>query len=171
MDHLKRTVLPPASRRPEGEFARESEAVARPPVTGPGALRFPKEGWHSSRLDVLIAFIGLCFADILIRTRGFPFLWRTVKGCRISRREAPPETIERICDSVDRACSYRIRRSLCLQRSALTTCLLRRHGVSAQMVIGCRVLPFQGHAWVEVDGAVVNDKQMVRGLYSELDRC
>jgi transglutaminase superfamily protein len=41
---------------------------------------------------------------------------------------------------------------LCLQRSAATTLLLRRHGWDAEMVIGAKLLPFQSHAWVEVNG-------------------
>jgi hypothetical protein len=46
---------------------------------------------------------------------------------------------------------------LCLQRSVVTVRVLRRHGINAEVVIGCRPAPFVGHAWVEVDGRVVND--------------
>jgi hypothetical protein len=46
---------------------------------------------------------------------------------------------------------------LCLQRSVCLVRLLRAHGVSARFVIGYRPVPFLSHAWVEVDGRVVND--------------
>jgi hypothetical protein len=39
------------------------------------------------------------------------------------------------------------------------------------MVIGAQQLPFKAHAWVEVDGRVVNDKQHVPEMYAVLNRC
>jgi len=50
-------------------------------------------------------------------------------------------------------------------------CLLKRYGVPAQMIIGAQQVPFKAHAWVEVDGRVVNDKAYMRELYAVLDRC
>jgi hypothetical protein len=59
---------------------------------------------------------------------------------------------------------------LCLQRSAATACLLKRCGIPAQMVIGAQQMPFKAHAWVEVDGRVVNDKPYMTEIYAVLDR-
>jgi hypothetical protein len=59
----------------------------------------------------------------------------------------------------------------CLQRSAATTLLLRRYGKKAEMVIGAQFLPFKAHAWVEIDGAVVNDKPYMLEVYRPLERC
>ena len=39
------------------------------------------------------------------------------------------------------------------------------------MVIGAKQMPFKAHAWVEVDGRVVNDKRYMPELYGVLDRC
>jgi hypothetical protein len=39
------------------------------------------------------------------------------------------------------------------------------------MIIGVQLLPFLGHAWVEVAGRVVNDKPYVAEIYSVLARC
>jgi hypothetical protein len=39
------------------------------------------------------------------------------------------------------------------------------------MIIGAQLLPFKAHAWVEVDGRVVNDKSYTREMYQVLDRC
>ena len=59
---------------------------------------------------------------------------------------------------------------LCLQRSVCAVRLLRSHGVAARLVIGYRPSPFFSHAWVEVDGRVVNSspayKTRLRVLYS-----
>ena len=61
--------------------------------------------------------------------------------------------------------------ALCQQRSAATACLLRKCGVPAQLVIGAQQMPFKAHAWVEVDGRVVNDKPYTPEMYGVLDRC
>ena len=49
--------------------------------------------------------------------------------------------------------------------------LLRRHGYEAAMLIGAQMLPFKSHAWVEVNGNVVNDKPYMHEIYQVLERC
>jgi hypothetical protein len=39
------------------------------------------------------------------------------------------------------------------------------------MVIGVQGAPFRAHAWVELEGRVVNDKPYMRDIYSVLDQC
>jgi hypothetical protein len=39
------------------------------------------------------------------------------------------------------------------------------------MVLGAQMLPFKSHAWVEVDGIVVNDKPYMLEIYQVLERC
>lgn len=76
-----------------------------------------------------------------------------------------------LCHAMDLACVFWLKRVLCLQRSAATTILLRRHGWSAEMVIGAQLLPFQSHAWVEIQGRVVNDRPYVTEIFQVLERC
>ena len=119
-----------------------------------------------------IAFIGFFATDFLLKILGFSYLYRTVKRWPVRRKQTPTcETILRVCSAVDTAATYYFKRAWCLQRSALTVCLLRTQGVPAHLVIGCRKFPFYGHAWVEVGGKVVNDDDSVQGLYTVLDRC
>ena len=121
--------------------------------------------------SVSLAFLALAAADVIIKLAGFNRLYRTVKQWPISKNGSNDrEIIASICASVDRATTYYPRHALCLQRSAVATCLLRRQGVSAEMVIGCRKMPFHSHAWVEVDGEVVNDKKKVSQFYKILAR-
>jgi prolyl oligopeptidase len=80
-------------------------------------------------------------------------------------------TPEQACEAVDMACVLYFKNVLCLQRSAATALVLRRHGFAARLVIGAGILPFKSHAWVELDGMVVNDKSYIPELYRELDRC
>jgi hypothetical protein len=48
---------------------------------------------------------------------------------------------------------------LCLHRSIALVGVMRRHGLRARLVVAYRPAPFTAHAWVEVDGRVVNDSQ------------
>ncbi len=77
----------------------------------------------------------------------------------------------RICIwAVDEACVWYVKRAPCLQRSAVATRLLRRHGVPAELVIGYRPIPFESHAWVEVGGQIVNDRPQYKKFFAVLER-
>jgi Transglutaminase-like superfamily len=118
---------------------------------------------------VLRAYVELLLVDMLLARRGFPLVYERVKnsGLRNDRSQGERE----VCRSVDLACVFYFKQVRCLQRAAATTILLRNAGVVAEMVIGVRQCPFRSHAWVEVDGRVVNDKPYTPELYAVLDRC
>lgn len=77
---------------------------------------------------------------------------------------------ERICGALANAMTLYWRRVHCLQRSAAATRLLRRYGWDAHLIIGYRPVPFFSHAWVEVDGRVVNDSPAYKRQLHVLDR-
>ncbi len=120
---------------------------------------------------VLKAYWNLMFFDLYLARDNFGDLYSKVRNCPIDRRPPHPDAVERICSAVNMACIWYWKEVLCLQRSAATTCLLKRHGVAAQMVIGAQQLPFKAHAWVEIDCRVVNDKPYTPEMYVVLDRC
>jgi hypothetical protein len=62
-----------------------------------------------------------------------------------------------LCDAVLTATCLYWKPVLCLQHSVCLARLLRARGVRARLIIGYRAVPFFSHAWVEVDGRVVND--------------
>lgn len=68
-------------------------------------------------------------------------------------------------------CAWYPKQALCLQRSFVTTYLLRKHGIAAQMVLGAQKLPFKAHAWVEVDGRAINERSNAQATYAIWDRC
>jgi transglutaminase superfamily protein len=117
------------------------------------------------------ALIGLTVFDSLLLVRNFATLHRIVRNWKSSAMKASPNTAERICDAVNLACSWYPKRALCLQRSAVTTCLLRSYGIAAEMVIGAQKLPFKAHAWVEVAGRAVNERTDVQTIYGIWERC
>ena len=119
----------------------------------------------------LRAYLKLIHFDLYLTRGNFAALYNKVRKCPIGKTIDTTERVQRVCAAVDLACVWYWKEVLCLQRSAATACLLRRYGVSAQMMIGAQQMPFRAHAWVEVDGLVVNDKPYVREMYTLLDRC
>lgn len=117
------------------------------------------------------ALIGLIAFDVFGFGRSFVRVHKLVGGWRIAQRTASAGTVDGVCKAVNCACVWYPRRVLCLQRSAVMTCLLRSCGVPAQMVIGAQKLPFKAHAWTEVSGCVIDERRDVQNIYGVWDRC
>ena len=149
-----------------------------PAQTGP---TFPWYGHQDSsarpapkRSTILFAIAGLTLFDCILSALSLEFLCRSVKAwplrspLRLKERRDQSMLIGEICSAVEKACVWYPKKALCLQRSAVTTCILRSFGVPARMVVGVRPLPFLAHAWVEAEGSVVNDFPNVRKFYRML---
>jgi hypothetical protein len=159
----------------ELEIARDSEFTDPPQQSSQGSPHpsFPWYGQVSSdsgpkpkMTTVLSALVGLIVFDAILSLLSLKSMCLCVRSWPVKRpRHADPCVISRVCGAVARACVWYPRRTLCLQRSAVTTCLLRTYGISAQMMIGVRPMPFLAHAWVEADGSVINDWPRVKKFY------
>ncbi|GGG86413.1 lasso peptide biosynthesis B2 protein [Edaphobacter dinghuensis] len=108
--------------------------------------------------------------DLVSRTFGF-------KGTRFCLRKSVSSphspssfTSAGIVQAVKTASVLYFKDVWCLQRSIVTTYLLRRHGFPGELVIGATFMPQVTHAWVEIDGTVVNDKPYVIHRYQVLER-
>jgi hypothetical protein len=124
-------------------------------------------------MSVLVfkAYGKLIYFDLYLARRNFSALHQRVRNYPVRKKPPGPQTVEEICSAMDMACIWYWKEALCLQRSAATACLLRECGVQAQLVIGAQQMPFKAHAWVEVEGQVVNDKPYMHEMYAVLDRC
>lgn len=122
-------------------------------------------------LLVLKAYLQLVRFDFYLARGNFTALHTKVRKCPVRVATKVPHAIEKICAAADLACIWYWKEVLCLQRSAATACLLKSRGIQAEMVIGAQQMPFKAHAWVEVDGRVVNDKPYTPEMYAVLDRC
>lgn len=120
---------------------------------------------------VLRAYLMLMQFDLYLARGNFKALHHKVREYPISKMPTALNAVEHICAAIDMACIWYWKEVLCLQRSAATTCLLKRHGIAAQMVVGAQKMPVKAHAWVEVNGRVVNDKPYMREIYAVLDQC
>jgi hypothetical protein len=121
---------------------------------------------------VIEGWLLLLYFEFIMRFRGFKALNEIVRNEEVgpTRTPRPPGSVD-LCRAMDLACVFYFKQAMCLQRSAATTFLLRRHGLEAEMVIGAQIVPFKSHAWVEIEGAVVNDKPYMSDIYQVLERC
>lgn len=109
--------------------------------------------------------------DILSALCRFQTIYSTVRDWKVNRTTEASDLIEKVCMAVNYACAWYPKQALCLQRSFVTTYLLRQRGVAAQMVLGAQKLPFKAHAWVEVDGQAINERSNVQATYAVWDKC
>jgi hypothetical protein len=133
-------------------------------VAGAERQRLP-----SSALLIAGALLEFILYDV--RARLFGFSGAIAMLDRVPRHAAAEpareaELVARVVRAVATAATLYWSHAQCLQRSIAVTRLLRRYGLSAKLAIGYRMDPFISHAWVEVDGRVVNDAS---GLQRQLN--
>jgi len=119
---------------------------------------------------MILAWFRIAVIDMIMALRGFPAVHRFVGGIPLRRRSDPRPAAD-LVRIVDRAAIHYPRELRCLRRSAAITWMLRRHGHPAELVVGASIIPFFAHAWVELDGRVINDDETtVRARYAVLER-
>ena len=86
--------------------------------------------------------------------------------------EAPIEEARRVERMVAAAAREGLHKGNCLERSLTLWWLLRRRGLNGQLRIGVRKTEgkFEAHAWIEFDGAVLNDVGEVHRHYKPFER-
>jgi hypothetical protein len=123
------------------------------------------------RLWLVLRALGelACF-DLVYAVRGFRGVHRPLVGYSAAHIRHDVAITDAVCVAVATASCFYWKPVLCLQRSVCAVRMLRRYGVPARLVIGYRPVPFLSHAWVEVDGRVVNDspayQQRLRVLHA-----
>ena len=116
-------------------------------------------------------WLWLLYFEYLMSVRGFGRVVTAVRSQRTCSAHVRNLGDATLCHAMDLACVFYFKRVLCLQRSAATVVLLRRCGWNAELVIGAQLLPFQSHAWVEIQNRIVNDKPYVHEMFQVLERC
>jgi hypothetical protein len=129
------------------------------------------------RLVVVRAAIMLSLTAAGLRVLGFP-RWRRVLEKFVAN--VPPATagaasrlalareVTRLAEKAERRGPLRPN---CLERSLVLWWLLRRRGLPAELRIGARKEDsrFEAHAWVELEGQVLNDSETVHKHFSRFD--
>ena len=110
-----------------------------------------------------LLFIRVCWellrCELVLSVGGFPGLYKGLnRKIRTTGHPGRREVWESaLCQAVDIVSACYWKRILCLERSVITARVMHSYGISAEVVIGYAFAPFFSHAWVEVDGRVVND--------------
>ncbi len=120
---------------------------------------------------ILRAYMGLIAHDLFMSRHDFASLHRRVRNFPLRRVAADANATNIVSFALEVACCFYPKQALCLQRSAVLVKLLRAKGVSAHMTIGVQKLPFRAHAWVEVDGQIINDRLASREDFLVLEVC
>jgi len=141
------------------------------PVCVDTASENSSENIRLSSRETFTAFVGLLAFDLLLKFAGFRYLIKRVESWpTVEPHTTDHEICRRVRAMVDRAQMYYPKKAMCLQHSAVVTCLLRRRGVPAQMVLAAQEFPPKAHAWSEVLNEVVSDSPSVKTKYRELRR-
>ena len=130
---------------------------------------------HREQKILLAAVIELPLMAFVLKLMGFRRVQNILLrfGARKPRNRiggAPASTVEaqNIEKLVSAAVNEGIYRANCLERSLTLWWLLRREGISSQLKIGVRKAKdkLEAHAWIEVNGSVLNDDPAVQANYS-----
>ena len=130
------------------------------------------------RMLILRAALILPMTEIGLRTFGFQ-RWKTLM-VKFSLPVHPPpslsagvqlETAMRTVRAVRSVELHSLTSPNCLERSMTLWWMLRRAGVDGELHIGARKqgARFEAHAWVELEGQVLNDSTEVHQHYTRFD--
>lgn len=117
------------------------------------------------------ALFGLIAYDLMLLVGKFKTVRGLVGRWKIASRTATNDLTDQIAHAVNLACIWYPKQVLCLQRASVTVCLMRGHGLPAQLVLGAQKTPFAAHAWVEVQGQAINERSNVQAKYTVWERC
>jgi hypothetical protein len=131
---------------------------------------WPKNiSWVRRASTFILAYVDLLYLDIQMR-RGFKVVRGVVARTPVASRQVDYDALTLVRVAVRDACIFYIKPAHCLQRSSAVARMLRRRGISADLVIGYHAKPVGYHAWVEIDHRVVWDHRPNLAFYHAADR-
>jgi hypothetical protein len=122
-------------------------------------------------LVIFEAYVRLIAHDAFMSRHDLAALHQQVRSFQLKTTKPSAEATNLVSHALDVACVFYPKQALCLQRSSVLVRMLRKRGIPAKMVIGAQKLPFKAHAWVEVDGQIVNDRLASREKFLVLEVC
>lgn len=132
------------------------------------------ERWLLGQTQVVVLLVALG-----LRLRGYgrlkALLERTSPLGDAGRRDAGSgsglgERVQRVAEVVDISLRRGPFGGTCLERSLTLWWLLRRRGVESRLRFGVRrEEEFEAHAWVEIDGVILNDQSEPDSHFAPID--
>jgi hypothetical protein len=129
--------------------------------------RLPLKDNIKTRLSwaVLKAFVTLTKVHWMIKISGFYRLINWIQKAGNSKRSFIHPTIdqmEALVNTLNQACLLYPKRTKCLEWASTLTLLSLQRGWLCTLNIGAQNYPFLSHAWAEVNGTVIADKQILK---------
>jgi hypothetical protein len=137
-----------------------SEPARRPPRPRPGWLQLPKaERRATLATAVLVPIFHVLVRVIVYRRTMAAAEWTATRWPFRRPSSQPTETIECLRLATARVQRYSPLPGNCLSRSLASWWSLRRRGLAPDLRLGVSLAggDFAAHAWVELEGRVLND--------------
>ena len=123
------------------------------------------DAWTAGR-----AWLGLLWVDLALRSRPFPQLQAWARHPSKPSGKQDLRRGRRLAELVSTAARHHLYPMTCLRRSLVLQRMLREEGFAADLCIGVRKDKgnLQAHAWVEVDGQPVGEREQVTEEYQAM---
>ncbi|SRR5579883_857828 len=118
---------------------------------------------------IVEAYARLLWYDVFMSRHDLAALCHKIKRIPLRSRVKSRFCTTDIDSALSTACAFYPRQVLCLQHSAVLVQMLRARGSAAKLVIGTQTLPFKAHAWVEMNGEILNDRLASRETFQILE--
>ena len=112
------------------------------------------------------AWLTLYRSHSIIKNKGIQGLITALNFKTKINKDGPsylkPNEIDRLCYTLDKACLWYPKKSLCLVYAFALMQLLQKRHCPATFLIGVQTMPFYAHAWVEIQSQVINDNPQLK---------
>lgn len=139
-------------------------------------INFLEERWikpttgktKTNLIKLLITYVKIRKCESILTGGGFygvmEYLHRERKN--IKHEQGDVVFNESVMHHLNKAYPYSKNKSNCLTYSFCLASMLTRKSFNAKLIIGVRTKPFFSHAWVEINGVVINDDANIRNKLS-----
>lgn len=117
------------------------------------------------RLKKYLLLFSVLYASKQITKKGIPWICLHCKNTDCDNRYSEQEKAAIINNTISRLSevfNFNIFKTDCLTFSYVLKKMIESEKIRAKLVIGVRTQPFYSHAWVEVDGNIINDDKSLR---------
>ncbi|MEO9635797.1 MAG: lasso peptide biosynthesis B2 protein [Parasphingorhabdus sp.] len=125
-----------------------------------------------SRITVLQYIVLVPITELCLRTIGLKSTWQALNATtnnKPQRSNVPRSEVLQSLASLKQAMQITPMENKCLARSLVFWWQLKRKGVNATLNIGVsKKKIFKAHAWLEIDGQILNAGKHVRERYKSI---
>lgn len=123
----------------------------------------------SMRAATAKLYLRLMVLHLCIRSGSFWLITRIVTDYPASD-SSDHASASTVANALSRVCRYYPTQVLCLQRSAVLTLCLRDCSFPASLVMGAMKYPLKAHAWVEINGELIDEISSLQKSLVEIAR-